>query len=219
MRLLVALIVWAAAAAGAYELQTVVAKSIGDKPATGSSGLSTTGISSSGSSSSGSTDPSSVTATDSQSLFRTANFAKALATARTHAGANARMTELALYPGYLSLQYVTGSSQTNLYIAVNGTVDETSGGDVGGQAVVPLGDVTANAPATLARRIATLAHTPTSQLHYMVATADPISGKFSWSVYPLSGNAVDYFKADGGASGKLLEYRSGSSTGLQPVGG
>jgi hypothetical protein len=39
-----------------------------------------------------------------------------------------------------------------------------------------------------------------------------------WLVYPVQGTKVEYFKASG-ASGPLFEYRSNSSTGLQPVPG
>jgi hypothetical protein len=214
LRLLIALVVWIGAAAGAAGLATVVADSIHNPPgaaaASGSSGF--------GGSSGSSFDASSVTATDPVSLFRTPNFARALAAARSKLGSGAQLEQLAIYPGYFSLTAAKGGTEINVYVNAAGTTEVSSGGNPGGQQVAPLSRVQANVPAALARRIASAGHVPESQLHYMVAESDPVYGGFRWLVYTVQGSAVEYFQATG-ATGPLLEYRTNSSTGLQPVRG
>jgi hypothetical protein len=226
MRLLIAFVVWIVAIAGAAEVSTVVAQSIhaNASSATPSGGGSTGGGSTSGSGSTSgggsvgaSVDPSSVKATDPQSLFRASNFARALATARTNLGPGAKLSMVVIYPGYASLTAVKGGSEVLVYIAVNGRFMETNtGGNPGTSPLFPLTQVKADVPASVAQRIATSAHVPESQLHYMVAEVDPSNNHFRWLVYPQTGNRVEYFEASG-ATGPLLELLSNSSTGLQPV--
>lgn len=229
MRLLVAAVIWIGAVVGAFGVSTTVAHSIhtsstsngagaGAGPVSGGGTSSSTGGgSSSGSSSSSSQDPSSVTASNSASLFHTVNFARVLSVARSHLGAGAKIDNFALYPGYLDLTAVKGGNEINFYISAFGTINQsTSGGAAGSTGLFPLSDIAAGAPAALAQRIATAAHVPESRLHYMVAMSDPISGKFQWLIYPLQGGKVEYFQTKGAT---LYEYRANSSTGPQPVKG
>jgi hypothetical protein len=223
MRLLIALAVWIGAVAGAVELSSAVAHSIHHPPASAAtSGRASANGSGSGSGnvfSSGPTvDPSSVKATDSQSLFRTANFTRALDLIRRHLGAGAKLDNLALYPGYLAATVVRGGSEVNVYVPAGGNYTQTSGGDPGSSALFSLRRVKADVPAALARRIAGPGRVPQSQLNYMVVEVDPVDHQFRWLVYPHQGNRVEYFQATG-ATGPLLEYLSNSSTGLQAVRG
>jgi hypothetical protein len=223
VRLMIALVVWVAAVVGAVAVSSTVAGSIHNRPAGSSvsvSGSSGGGSSFSGGGSSDSVDPSSIKAADRASLFRTSNFSRALGKARAALGANAQIDNFALYPGYLSITAVKGGSEVNFYADANGRVEQTStGGSPGATKLFPLSKLGLNVPAALAHRISTAGHLPTSKLHYIVVMVDPVSGHgLWWLVYPLQGNRVEYFKASG-ATGPLFEYRSHSSTGLQPVSG
>src|ERR1700685_2385083 len=110
MRLLIALVVWIAAVAGAVAGSSVVADSIHNKP------VGTTAGAGSASESGGAPfDASSVKSTDPRSLFRTANFSRALAAARAHLGAGAQLENVALYPGYLDLTAVKAGSEIDFY--------------------------------------------------------------------------------------------------------
>lgn len=216
MRVTIALVVWAAAVVGAIALSSAVAGSIHTSPrSVASAGPGQAG----GSAGSTSPDPSSIRATDPSSMFRTANFSAALAKARAAVGAGAGIDNFAIYPGYISLTAVKGGSEVDLYMDANGNVEQTAtGGSPGGTTLFRLSQISPTVPDALARRIATAGRTPESQLHYMVVEIDPTSSKLEWLVYPLEGNHVEYFKAPG-ATGQLLEYRTSSSTGPQPVSG
>jgi hypothetical protein len=229
MRLLIALVVWIAAAAGAAELSVAVAHSIHTPPAgaaTGAGGSGTGGggggggggaSTSTGGSGGAAFDASSVKPTDSRSLFRTANFARALALIREHLGAGAKLDNVALYPGYLAVTAVRRGTEVDVYLAADGNYTQSSGGDPGDSPLFSLSRVKTDVPAALAQRIAGPGHVPQSQLNYMVVEVDPIVHQLRWLVYPRQGNRVEYFQASG-ASGPLLEYLSNSSTGLQAVG-
>lgn len=212
MRVVLALAVWIVAVAGALELSSAVASSIHSSPAS-------TAGSGGGSSGGGSSfDASSVKATDSQSLFRTANFTRALAIARAHVGANAQLDDAAVYPGYLDLTVVKAGSETDFYVDAQGGFQTTdTGGNPGNTTLFSLTKLKADAPEALAKRIATEGGVPESQLAYMVPGADPISNQFTWLIYPVQGNRVEYFQAPG-ATGQLLVLLADSSTGPQPVG-
>ena len=227
MRLMIALLVWVAAVIGAVAVSNTVASSIHTTPtgsSTTASGSSGGGSSFSGGGSSGgsssSVDPSSIKASDSASLFHTANLARVLGKARAALGANAQVDNFALYPGYVSITAIKGGSEVNFYGDATGRVEQTnSGGSSGGTKLFRLSQVGVGVAAALAHRISTAGHIPISQLHYLVVMVDPVSGHgLWWLVYPVQGNKVEYFKASG-ASGPLFEYRSNSSTGLQPVSG
>jgi hypothetical protein len=208
MRLLIALIVWTVAAFGAIEVSSVVASSIHTQSG---------GSSASGGGGGGSGDATTVAATDSDSLFRTANFTKALATARSHLGANAQIDVAAVYPGYLDLIVERNGSEVDFYVNTFGDVNQTNtGGSSGSDTLFPLSEIKPAVPASLSRRIAATGLVPASQLHYMVVEADPVSSKFTWLVYPQQGTGVEYFQSAGG-TGPLFVLRSNSSTGPQPV--
>src|SRR5437764_4438964 len=102
MRLVIALVVWVAAIAGAAELSTVVAHSVHNQAAAASF------------------DASTVTSTDARSLFRTANLEKALTIVRGHFGAGAPLERFVLYPGYLSATAVTSSGEVDVYVNAAG---------------------------------------------------------------------------------------------------
>jgi len=217
VRLLIALVIWVVALAGAVEVSSVVAGSIHNGSAAATSG--TSGGSGSTSSGTSGPDPSSITATDSLSLFRTANFAKALTLARSAVGVSAQLDNFVVYPGYLSMTAVKSGSEIDVYVDANGRSEVTqTGGSPGGTQLFGLSRISPGIPALLARRISRGAHVPESQLHYMVAEAGLATGKFEWLVYPTEGNRVEYFVAAGG-TGQLSEYLHGSSSGPQPVGG
>jgi hypothetical protein len=217
MRVVLALAVWIVAIAGALELSNAVASSVHTSPAStaGSGGGSSAGGSSGGGSS---FDASSVKATDSQSLFRTANFTRALAIARAHVGANAQLDDAAVYPGYLDLTVVKAGSEIDFYVDAQGGFQTTNtGGNPGNTTLFSLTKLKADVPEALAKRIATEGGVPESQLAYMVPEVDPISNQFTWLIYPVQGNRVEYFQAPG-ATGQLLELLANSSTGPQPIG-
>lgn len=226
MRLLVALVVWAAAVVAAVAVSSAVAGSIHTTPKTSSKGgvaisfggtSGGSGSSGSGSAGSPSVDPSSVKATDRVSMFRAPIFAPALNVARKHLGAKARVEEFVIYPGYLSVQAAKGSTEANFYAAVNGQANITTGGSPGGTATFPLSKISPGAPPALVAKITRAAHIPASQLHYMVAEADPTTNRFRWLVYTTPESRVEYFET-GGVGAPLFEYRKNSSTGLQRVG-
>lgn len=218
-----ALVVWAAAIAGAAELSTVVAHSIHKSPTATSVNISGTGTGSSttqtvtGTNNDVSFDASKVKSTDPKSLFHAANFARVLALVRSHYGAGAKLDSVAIYPGYASFTVVKGGSEINVYINAVGAFEPSTGGNPGPTPLFRLSQLRANVPATLARRIAAEGHVPASALRYMVADIDLVNARLRWLVYPDQGNRVEYFRANG-ATGPLLEYLANSSTGLQPVG-
>jgi hypothetical protein len=229
MRLVVALAVWAAAVLAAVVVSSAVAGSIHHSPNTsstggvsisfgGSSGGGAGGGSSGGGSAgSPSIDPSSVKATDRASMFRAATFTPALNAARKQLGANARIEEFVIYPGYLSVQAAKGNTEATFYAAVNGQANVSTGGTPGGTGTFPLSKISPGAPPALVAKITRAAHIPASQLHYMVADADPISNRFQWLVYTTPTSRVEYFKTSG-IGAPLFAYRKNSSTGLQRVG-
>jgi hypothetical protein len=201
MRLVIALVVWVAAIAAAAELSSVVAKSAGKDAAAASF------------------DASAVKATDARSLFVAANLDKALSTVSRHFGAGARIDRLVVYPGYLDTTVVTPSGETDVYVNAAGKYEPTSTpATPGTDPLIPLSRIKPGDPAALAQRIATGAHVPTSALHYMIADTDPVTHRFEWLIYTVPGTGVDYFHA-AGPTGRLLEYRTNSTVGLQPVGG
>ena len=202
MRLIVALAVWAAAVAGAVALSSAVASSVKTEQASDAS--------------SSSFDAGAVKAADSNSLFHTANFGKALGIARQHIGSGAQLDSLVIYPGYLSMTQVKGTREADVYIAANGRFDLTvMGSHVGDSRVYSLARVPASAPATIARRIAKLAHTPLSQLHYMIFEPDPVTHRTRWLIYTVEGNPITYFET-GSAHGRLFKL---GPNGLGPVRG
>jgi hypothetical protein len=198
MRWLVALVVWAAAVAGAAGLSNVVAKDVHTQAAAASF------------------DAGAVTAADANSLFHTANFGKTLSVARNHIGAGAALDSLVIYPGYLSMTQVKGTREADVYVAANGRFDLTdTGSHIGDSALFGLRRVRADAPARIARHIAAAAHTPLSLLHYMVLEPDSETHRLRWLIYTVEGNPITYFETSG-PNGRLFKL---GSQGLEPVRG
>jgi hypothetical protein len=221
MRLVIAIVVWAAAIVGAAAVSNAVSNSIHTTPtASATSGGTSSGSSSgsSGSNSSSGPDPSSIKAADKLSLFQAANFNRVLAKARAALGPNAKVENFVVYPGYLAITAAKGNTEVDFYGDANGGVQNSTGGTPGGSQAFPLSKIAPGSAALLAHHIVTTAHTPQSQLHYLVVDADPITGKTEWLVYAVDSSPVEYFKASS-PTGQLLEYRKNSSTGLQPVPG
>jgi hypothetical protein len=225
MRLLIALIVWTGAVAAAVGISSVVSGAVHTTSTTTTSAESGGAGTDTGSSGAGATpseqpfDATTVKPTDSVSLFRTSNFARALASVRGQIGPHAQIQVLALYPGYLSITAVSGGKEVNAYIdaqGVNRTI--TLGAGAGGSPVFPFSRVSSDVPATLARRIATAGHVPESRLRYMAVVVDPTNSQIRWLVYPSQGDRVEYFAASG-ATAPLFEYIANSSKGLQPLHG
>src|ERR1700674_5537521 len=115
MKLLIALVVWAAALAGAAELSSTVAAKY---KSAGTSHVSTT--TSTVSTGSPSFNPSSVKAADRLSLFKTPNLAKALTIARARLARDSQLEDATIYPGYLLLTFVSGGSARQVVIEANG---------------------------------------------------------------------------------------------------
>lgn len=206
LRLLVALVVWAAAIAGAAGVSTVVARSIrhtsttaGSSPAGSGSGAG------SGSAPSAPFNASAVEAADSDSLFHAANFARALAIVRSHVGAGARLDSVALYPGYAALTLANNGRESDLYVDASGRYDRTDTGATVTDPVFSLASVLAAGPGTLARRIARGTRIPLSQLHYVVIRVDPDTKQLQWLVYTVPGTRLEYFQA-AGVSGPMIAY-------------
>jgi hypothetical protein len=198
MRWLVALVVWAASVAGAVALSGVVSTSAKSEQAAASF------------------DAGAVTAADSNSLFHTKNFGKVLGIVRSHVGAGATFDSVVIYPGYVSMTQVKGSREADVYVAANGRVDVTdSGSHIGSDPLYTLRHVSADVPARIAQHIDALAHTPLSQLHYMVYESDPITHRASWLVYTVEGNPITYFETSG-PNGRLFKL---GPSGLEPVRG
>jgi hypothetical protein len=221
MRLLIALVVWAAAIAGAAAVSSAVSGSIHNTPAGTSSFSSTTGGGVSiGGSGGSAVDPSSIKAADKLSLFAAANFDRALARARTALGPGAQVDNFVVYPGYMSIIAVKGGQEIDFYVDANGRViQDQTGGSPGGTTLFRLSQITPGASAVMAQHIAAAAHVPLSQLHYLVVDPDSeATNKLEWLVYAVPSSSAEYFKASS-PKGRLLEYRKNSSTGLQPVSG
>jgi hypothetical protein len=199
MRLLIALVVWVVAVAGAAELSSVVAHNVHTEAAAAS------------------VDVAHLGSTSSQSLFRAANLEKALATVRKHFGPKARLDNFVIYPGYLSAEVVTATGEVDLYISATGTYHPTATSATPAPGpLLSLSQVKAAAPAALAERIATAGHVPKVALNYMIAELDSTNHRFHWLIYVKKGYGADYFQASG-ATGRLFVHRTGSTEGLERV--
>jgi hypothetical protein len=185
MRWIVALVVWAAAVAGAAGLSSVVAANVHDEQASGGS-------------SSSSFDAGAVAAADKNSLFHAVNLGKALSIARSHIGSGATLDSLVMYPGYLSITQVKGGREVDVYVNAAGRFDTTAlGSHSGDTQLYSFARVSAAAPAQIAQRIAALAHTPLSQLHYMIFERDSDTHRLIWRIYTVEGNPITYFVTAG----------------------
>jgi hypothetical protein len=202
MRILVALLVWAAAIVGAAALSSVVAGSVRQAPSAAAAPVNF--------------DAGAVTATGSHSLFRTANFAPVLATVRTHLGTGTRIEQAVIYPGYLDVTATQPGGEIDAYIDAIGRYEPTTDGSTPNGPLFSLARIAPDTPAALGERIATLTHIPQSDLHYMIAERDSITHRFQWLIYMRSGSPVEYFETSG-PNAPLYEYAAHSSAGLQRV--
>jgi hypothetical protein len=187
MRLLVAVLVWTAAALGAVALSNAVARSIHKAAALAAAPA---------------FDPDSVSATASLSLFDAANFSHALGIAERHLGAGAEIESADLYPGKFELQVPDGGHPIEATVMANGHWTSISWSD-GPAGVRGLSQLSADVPATLLRRISTGARWPLSRIQYLGWQADPITHRFFWAVYTTT-TGVE-FEADAGPNGPIQE--------------
>ncbi len=208
MRLLVALVVWAAAVAGAIALSSTVASSVGSSTSTTATSISGAGSVTQTTTEAPSTpfDASSVKPTDPRSLFVAANLRRALSLVRAHAGADPRVELLRLAAGNLIVMLPRGARENQVIVGADGS---TMVQDIGPATGAPtplfrLSRVRPEAPAAIAARIARTGRMQLSQLNYMVADADPIDATFRWLVYPVGGGSVHFEAAT--ATGPITEY-------------
>jgi hypothetical protein len=196
MKLLIAIVVWVGALAGAAELSNTVAaqhKSAGKgavAAGTGAVSASTTAVSAG----TASFDPSSVKAADRLSLFKTANLAEALSSARAHLSRDTQLAGATIYPGYLVLTCVSRGTDRQLVIEANGMYAGSTSVGSSAQAHFPIEQLSAAAPSKLAREIAATAHVAGSRLGYMTLSVNPGSG-LKWQIYPLRTGAILYYQA------------------------
>ncbi len=217
MKLLIALVIWIAALAGAAELSsTVAAKYPSAGSSTVSAGSSTVSAGSStvsagsNATSTGTAafDPSSVKSADGLSLLRTANLAKALKIARAHLPRDASLSEATIYPGYLVLIFDTGGSAREVAIEANGAYSGSTPAGSSGRAHFPLKQLSAGVPSKLAKEIEASAHVAESRLGYMVLSANSGSGP-RWQIYPVKSGAVLYYDASVTGRGLVAWTASG----------
>ena len=205
MRILVALIVWAGAILGAAALSSAVADRVHQSQAGSASAPSNF-------------NAGAVTATGPHSLFSTANFAPVLAKARSHLSGS-KIERLVIYPGYLDVSAVRPGGEVDVYIDAVGRYQATTDPITPGNTpLFSLTRITPDMPAALGQRIATAAHIPQSELHYMIAERDSITHRFHWLIYMRPGSGAEYFETPG-PNGPLFELRANSSSGLQRVRG
>jgi hypothetical protein len=207
MKVFVAVLVWVAAVAGAVGVSSVVADSIHTTPGSG------------GGSGSG-TDPTTIKATDTDSLFHTANFTKALSIAKAQLGPGVHLDSAALYPGYMSLVAIEGSTEVDFYVDANGNFHQTSSSTTPNtDKKFLLTKLKPALPAAITQRIASHGGVLAADLNYMVISGDFTNRKqLDWDVYPYQGGPVTYFEVHG-FGGPLLADRTKGANGLQPVAG
>lgn len=181
MRIVIALLVWVAAIAGAAELSSAVASSIHHHrtattaTAAGSAGAATT------TAAAVPFDPASVHAADRRSLLRTPNLARALATARRHLGPSVRISDAALYPGYLSLIVLVRGQQTSATVDAVGGWHATSAGAASGSATFGAAALRPAIISTLLGRIESGAHVSLAAIGYVAVVA--ADGHLIYGVY------------------------------------
>jgi hypothetical protein len=164
-------------------------------------------------------DPTSITATDSRSMFHTANLRSALANFERRLGGGTQTSEFVIYPGYVNVIGRRGSNQVWSVLYVGGRYREDDSGNANAsQPTFPLSQVDVTQPAALAQQLATYNHVPQSQLRYMVLTTDPASTKPRWLIYTPSGSPFTYTPSAGnvkssGTSGTTIPSVTAATTG------
>lgn len=204
-RLLTALVVWAAAVAGALLLTMVVAHSI--HPSTPSGIV----ASHAGGLSQRTFNPSSVRPTDRRSLFVGTNFPRVLRVVRAHLGPRTEVQSVRIAPGEAQFIVIRSGREHFISARTNGDYNDLTNGSVtSATEVFDLSQVRADVPAALARRIARHGGVPISRLDYMVIATNPVEHTFSWDVYPK--NSAVHFQADNSTSPIQAFGPSGSRT-------
>ncbi len=200
MRLLIAIVVWAAAIAGGVALSSSVAHTVHNEQAK----VATTTTSSSKPTPNFS--PDSVKPSDPRSLFVGANFARALGLVRSHVGRNADVKMVEVFPGQLEMTVETSGSELSIIARVDGEYLSSSDSNGSSGQVFTMSQVSANVPPALARRIAAHGHVPVSALNFMQVRIDEINHVFHWYVYLKQDNV--YFQADT-ARGPIQQFTHG----------
>jgi hypothetical protein len=209
MRLLAALVVWGAAVAAALGVSAAVASGIhtttastagaGAGPTSGGPTPGVTPSVPSAPTSAAPFDASSVKPTDRGSLFEGSNFRRVLLIAQHHLGSRADVEMTRIAPGAVQMTVLKGSRQDLIMIDIKGDYSSTDDGPLIGSAqVYYLSQLGAHVPATLAHRLATLAHQPISSINYMLVQTDPAAQEFFWRIYTTKQGV--YFQAAGADS-------------------
>ena len=203
MRILAAVVVWAAAVAATLGVSAAVASGIHTtSTTTTAAGAPTPGVTPSTPNvptPAAPFDASSVKPTDPRSLFVGSNFRRILLIAQRHMGprANIEMTRIA--PGAVQMTVVKGRKQSLIMIDIKGDYSSTDDGPLIGSAqVYYLAQLGAHVPSALAHRLATLAHQPTSSINYILVQPDPAAQEFFWRIYTTKPGV--YFQAAGANS-------------------
>ncbi len=146
-------------------------------------------------------DPTSITATNPKSMFKTTNLRAALTNLVGRLGAGTQTSEFVIYPGYVNVIGQRGSNQVWAVLYVGGLYRQDNSGTANtAQPTFPLSQVDVTEPAALAQQLATYNHVAESQLRYMVLTTDPTSNKPKWLIYTRTGNPFTYTPSSGGAA-------------------
>lgn len=201
MRLLIALVVWAAAIFGAVALSSSVAHTVHNEQRRAATTTTTAGKPTPN------FQPDSVKPTDPRSMFVGANFARALAHVRSHVGPHADVISVEVFPGQVETTVEQQNAEVSAIARADGEYLSSSDSNGGGSTqVFSLSQVSANVPSSLARRLAAHGHVPVADLHFMQVRIDTLHHLFHWYVYPKQDNL--YFQADT-AHGPIQEFNHG----------
>jgi hypothetical protein len=167
-----------------------------------------------------SVNPTSITATSSNSMFHTTNLRTALANLERRLGAGTRTSEFVIYPGYVNVIGQRGSGQVWAVLYVGGQYREDDSGTANtSQPTFPLSQVDVTEPAALAQQLTTYNHLAESQLRYMVLTIDPVSNKPKWLIYTQTGNPFTYTPSGGNLKSSGTSGTAASSGGAATTSG
>lgn len=181
MRIVVAVLVWIAALAGAAELSSAVAGSIQHNRTTTTAGASSSGASATAAAAP--FDPSSVRASDGRSLLRGSNLARALTTVRHHLGAAPRISTAAVYPGYLSLVVLANGQLTSATVGADGSWHATTAGAAPSSTTFGPAALRPAVITTVLGRIETGAHVALARFGYVAVVAGPTAHQLIYAVY------------------------------------
>ena len=202
MRLLIAVIVWAGALAGAAALSSSVASTVHDQQVKAAATVVTQA-----STPHPNFDPSAVKAADPRSLFVGENFAKVLVLVRRHLGAQADIESLEVFPAQLEATVRQPSAEVSVIARIDGEYLSSSDSNVSGSTqAFRLSQIHADVPPSLVRRISRHGRVPVSAQRFMQVRIDTLNHVFHWYVYPTRDGI--YFQADN-AHGPIQEFDHG----------